>query len=171
MLASLVDKSLLRETADRRFFMLDTISEYARERLGQSDELHAMRDGHAHSFLALVERAGAELRGDAQGRWLARLQQEHANLLAALAWLRDSGDEAHLLRMATTLFDFWASRDPREGRRWLAAALVSGHAGLGGSQVEGALQGLVISPSSRVTMKRHACWARNASPSQKRRET
>src|SRR5581483_564625 len=80
-LASLVDKSLLRQVEDAdgeaRFVMLETIREFAAERLAASDTATDLRRRHAQYFLALAERAEAELAGAGQAAWLDRLEREH----------------------------------------------------------------------------------------------
>ena len=83
-LSSLVDKSLLRqieqENGELRFSMLETIREYALERLEESGEQQATQGRHAQFFLELAELAEPELRGARQGYWLNRLEIEHDNL-------------------------------------------------------------------------------------------
>ena len=81
-LQSLVDKSLLRHS-EERFWMLETIREYARELLEESGEAEAVRARHADHYLALAERAYAE-RFDRGLTWVGRLEAEHDNLRAAL---------------------------------------------------------------------------------------
>jgi predicted ATPase/DNA-binding SARP family transcriptional activator len=133
-LASLVAKSLLRERpgqdAELRYVMLETVREYALERLGTSGEERAMRERHARHFLVLGERfeegllAGAELRP-----WLDRLSAEHDNVRAALDWARTDGDPELELRLATPLRPFWQLRGHlAEGRGRLEAALGRAHA-------------------------------------------
>jgi predicted ATPase/class 3 adenylate cyclase len=108
-----------------RFGMLETIREYARERLEASGEGDAARRRHAQFFLALAERAEPELRGRAQGEWLARLEREHENLRAALDWCQAAEDSAEAgLRLAAALGWFWQVRgDWSEGRERLACLL------------------------------------------------
>jgi predicted ATPase/DNA-binding SARP family transcriptional activator len=111
-IAGIVDKSLLRreETPDgeARFVMLETIHEYAHERLVESGEERAIGRRHAKYFLAhLAERAEPELRGSAQRVWLERLELDHDNLRAALSWSREAGDAELGLRLATALWRFW----------------------------------------------------------------
>src|SRR5947208_1358637 len=95
VLAALVDKSLLRVRLDRdgepRFWMLETISEYARERLAGSGAEDALRRRHAAYFLALTDEAHRGLRGPGQALWLEPLESEADNLRAALTWLNESG--------------------------------------------------------------------------------
>src|SRR5262249_48677646 len=116
-LATLVDESLL-ERADERFHMLETVREYALERLVAPD---AARARHAEHFLALAEEAEPELTVDPRGAWLQRLEAEHANLRAALTW---SAGTAPDLRLVAALARFWIARGHlREARSWLDAAL------------------------------------------------
>jgi predicted ATPase/DNA-binding XRE family transcriptional regulator/Tfp pilus assembly protein PilF len=128
-LASLVDKSLLRQDAttshEPGFLMLETIREYGLEQLEHSGEAEATRDAHAHYYLQLVERCEPQLWGGAQEQWLDRLEQEHGNLRVALAWhiAQDKGVEPGL-RMAGRLWRFWSVRGHwTEGQQWLEQAL------------------------------------------------
>ena len=125
LLDSLSAQSLVlqRQTADGepRFAMLETIREYALERLDEAGELDAIRQEHAAYFLALAEEAEPHLRSARQTTWLRRLDPEHDNLRAALAWSRDSGEAETGLRIAVALCWFWAFRGHvGEGRSWLA---------------------------------------------------
>jgi excisionase family DNA binding protein len=129
-LASLVDKSLLRpeapETGEPRFAMLETIREYAEERLAASGEGDDVRRAHAAWCLALAEAAAAALAGPAQRDWLPRLEADHDNLRAALAFALRAGDAATGLRLAGALAGFWWQRGHfREGRAWLERALAA----------------------------------------------
>jgi predicted ATPase len=110
-LQSLVDKSLLRHT-DERFSMLETIREYAAERLSESDEPEALLDRHASYFLSFAERAEGHLRGPDRAGWLDRLEEERDNLRAALDWMGAVGSGEAELRLATALRDFWLARGP-----------------------------------------------------------
>jgi len=105
-LASLVDKSLLRRSADR-FWMLETIRQFALERLGERSDLRVLRRRHALHYLALAERAEPELRGPAQRRWLERLELDQDNLRAALSWSGEAGDVGVGLRLTAALWRFW----------------------------------------------------------------
>jgi predicted ATPase/transcriptional regulator with XRE-family HTH domain len=131
-LDALVQKSLLRHEEETtpdgypelRFRMLETIREYAVERLAAGGADAALRDRHAAFYLALAEQAEPELSGGQQSGWLARLQREHANLRAALGWLLEREHTERALRMTKALNRFWRVRGHlTEGRKWAAAAL------------------------------------------------
>jgi predicted ATPase/class 3 adenylate cyclase len=127
-LAALVDQSLLRQAegpdGEPRFRRLETIREYALERLEQSGEADAMRRQHAQFFLRWAEEAEPQLIGRSQQLWLARLETDHDNLRAALTWAVAGGSAEVTVRLATALGGFWLTRGyMSEGRRWLEAAL------------------------------------------------
>lgn len=127
-LTSLIDQSLLRQElrdGELRFTMLETIREYAQERLGASGERDTVQRRHVGYFLALAERAELGLQGVDPSVWLARLEAEHDNFRAALSWcLGEYGNAESGLRLAATLVQFWEIRGYwNEGRRWLEAAL------------------------------------------------
>ncbi len=127
-LAQLRECSLLlcEETAQgMRFRMLETLREYAQECLAEAGELEVYRRRHADCFLTLAEQVEPELQGREQAEWLQRLETEHDNLRAALAWYQsaEKGGE-HGLRLAGALGRFWVMRGHlREGRAYLTAAL------------------------------------------------
>ena len=124
-LASLVDKSLLRQTEEGRFFMLETIREFAGECLEAGGELNRIRRGHFDFFLALAEEAHEDLEfAQRETFWHKRLELEHDNFRAALQWALDL-DEARLeLRLAAALSRFWHARSNLdEGRSRVAGAL------------------------------------------------
>jgi predicted ATPase len=122
-LQSLVDKSLIRHTQER-FWMLETIREYASERLEASSEANELRRRHTEFFLTLVERATSELEGPDQAYWFARLRAEEDNLRAALLWSSEAGMAETTLRSAAALWRFWWMRGAlAEGGRWYAHAL------------------------------------------------
>jgi predicted ATPase len=122
VLASLVDKSLLRH-ADERFTMLETIREYATERLESSGEAEEIRLRHAGHFLALAEEAEPHMRLFS-AEWVDRLGREHDNLRAALDHFTVTGQTELLLQLAGALADFWDSGGHvAEGNRRLDDAL------------------------------------------------
>src|SRR5215211_7506518 len=127
-LSSLVDKSILRQEemveGEPRFVMLETIREYARERLEANGKAEKIRRLHAEYFLALAEQGASELQGPEEATWLERLEIDHDNMRAALSWTLRS-EEAQLgMRLAGALWRFWDLRGYYgEGRRWLEEAL------------------------------------------------
>jgi predicted ATPase/class 3 adenylate cyclase len=129
--SSLVDKSLLRQvegaagdTGEPRFTMLETIHEYAQEKLEESGEAEEIGRRHAEFFLALAEEARSQLNGSEQGRWLSCLEAEHDNLRAALSRTLAQGEVELAGRLAGALWRFWNMRGHvREGRQWLREVL------------------------------------------------
>ncbi len=125
---SLLDKSLLRREAgangEPRLVMLETIHEYARERLTASGEEKALREAHLAYYLQFAERAEPELVGSKQKMWLDRLAVEHDNLRAALGWTQEQGETERGLQVAATLWRFWLAHGRlSEGRDWLEKLL------------------------------------------------
>jgi predicted ATPase/class 3 adenylate cyclase len=110
-LARLVDRSLV--IVDRgqttRYRMLETIRQYARERLIQSGEAAAIADRHFAAFKSLAEVAEPELRGPAMGDWLDRLDAEADNVAAALEWGLEASPWA-AVEMATAMMAYWSCR-------------------------------------------------------------
>ena len=128
LVSSLRDKSLVVPrrggNGEARFAMLDTIREYALERLRADGEDDAAQRRLAEHLADVAEKAYVELRGPEQALWLGRLEDDHANFDAALAWARDAGASELLLRIAGALWRFWFVRGHiREGRRWIGEAL------------------------------------------------
>jgi non-specific serine/threonine protein kinase len=115
------------EDDEPTFGMLETVREYAWERLAAADELTVARRAHAYFYLALAEQADSHLRGPDQRIWWLRLEREQNNLRTALRWLLDQDDEAERaegLRLAGALGWFWRMRGYNvEGRSWLEEAL------------------------------------------------
>ena len=127
-LESLVSKSLLRQDmrsdGEPCFTMLETIREYAAERLAVSGEEAALQRAHAAYYLALAEEVEPALTGPAHETWLKRTEEEHDNYRAALGWALRHGETRMALRLAIGLQWFWYFRGHlREGRQWLEAAL------------------------------------------------
>jgi predicted ATPase/transcriptional regulator with XRE-family HTH domain len=130
--AALIDKSLVYQadgahqpkTGETRFALLETIREFALEQLTVSGEATTIRQQHAHVFLTLAEVSSSYRYGAMQQEWLARLDLDHDNLRAALAWSLTDDDASISLRIAGALGGFWRERGYwSEGRRWLEAAL------------------------------------------------
>jgi len=91
-----------------RFFMFETLREYAWERLLESGEAEAMQRQHAQFFSALAEEAEPQLFFQMRAHWLERLEREHDNLRAALDRFEAAGDVEQALRLAAALAAFWA---------------------------------------------------------------
>jgi tetratricopeptide (TPR) repeat protein len=126
--SSLLDKSLLRQEEgpeeEPRFVMLETVHEFAREKLQESGEAESLKRTHAGYFLALAEEARPELNGPDQLEWLERLEAEHDNIRAALSWALERKEDELALRLGGALGLFWSVRSYHsEGRRWLEATL------------------------------------------------
>lgn len=125
---ALVDTSLLRQDVDpdgtTRYRMLETVREFAEERLDESEATGSLHRAHAAYFLSFAERYQlAELLPDGDLA-VARLEAERANLRAALAWLEEAGEPGLFLRLAAALGRFWYTQAHfREGRSWLEVAV------------------------------------------------
>jgi predicted ATPase/class 3 adenylate cyclase len=122
-LASLVDKSLLRRTetagGEGRFGMLETIKEYAGDRLAEAFDAADTVRRHAEFFAALVEKAEPHLTTDEQVTWLDRCEREHDNIRAVLRRAVEGGDPETGLRIVAALWRFWQQRGHlREGLQW-----------------------------------------------------
>ena len=127
-ISSLVDKSLIRQeeapNGEPRFVMLETVHEFAREKLQESAEAEQIKREHAEYFLTLAEEAYPELRGPNQLKWLESLEAEHDNMRAALSWALERKEVEVSLRLGGALWWFWEVRGYHsEGRRWLEQAL------------------------------------------------
>ncbi len=112
LVTRLVDKSLVvahMEVAPTRFRMLETIRQYAEERLADAAEAHAARQRHAEVFSALARAAAPGLDGPDLEAWVARLGEEHANLTVAFGWLIDREDAPTAWTMLGDLTFYWAS--------------------------------------------------------------
>ena len=126
--SSLLDKSLLRQEegpgGEPRFVMLETVHEFAREKLEQSEEAEKIKRTHAQYFLTLAEQAYPELKGANQLEWLDRLEAEHDNMRLALSWALERKEAEVAIRLGGALWLFWFVRGYNsEGRRWLQEAL------------------------------------------------
>jgi predicted ATPase/DNA-binding CsgD family transcriptional regulator len=124
-LESLVNKNLILRNAlpdgDLRFGMLETLHEYAKERLAASGEAATLARRHAAYFVDLAERAEPELRQAQQCHWFRRLKADHDNLRATLTWSLDDddGDRSLGVRLGGALGLFWTTYGYQaEGRQW-----------------------------------------------------
>jgi tetratricopeptide (TPR) repeat protein len=156
-LETLIDSSLVQQAigadGESRFGMLETIREYALERLDASGEADALRRRHADYYLAVAEEAAPTGPGGTmgplggwiggRGGWLDRLEREHENIRGALSWTAEYGQRAAVagasvadfeaaevaalgLRLGAVLWPFWLARGYlREGRAWLAVLLAA----------------------------------------------
>jgi tetratricopeptide (TPR) repeat protein len=127
-LSSLVDKNLLQRTdqfdSEVRFTMLETIREYANERLLSSGEEAATRQAHAAYSLVLAEEGNPELSPAERVQWLGRCDQEIDNFRCALDWLFDTKHLDWALRLCMALFRYWDMREHlAEGRSRLESVL------------------------------------------------
>jgi len=122
-LQSLVEKSLVR-FASERYWMLETIRAYARERLDESGTRGEMREAHAEHFVAMAFRAEPHLAGTReQAVWLDRIDVEHSNVREALSFLEPRAPD-EFLRLAAALWRFWQMQSYfGEGRDWLRRAI------------------------------------------------
>ncbi len=123
-LTALLEQSLLARIADRRFLYLDTIREFALERLAASPEADEVHRRHLMFFLALAESADlSAIRRGSGGERLDIAIAAQNNVAAALAWAVASGSVGLGLELAIAMERFWVTHDPREGMRWFAALL------------------------------------------------
>jgi predicted ATPase/DNA-binding CsgD family transcriptional regulator/DNA-binding XRE family transcriptional regulator len=186
-LVSLAEKSLLlparsdeeegsagEEDLEPAFGMLETVREYARERLAAAGELAAAGRAHALYFLTLAQRGEAHLRGPEQRAWFVRLEREHDNLRAALWWLLYGGDQVGPdgasaaaereagLRLAAALGYFWYLRGYHsEGRRWLEEALARAPQEDGRARVDSAARTrALIAAGPLLMVQAEYAWAR-----------
>ena len=116
-LGSLVDSSLVQpQTRDGepRFGLLETIREYALERLRDGADWREAHDRHAAYFRALAEPAPAELQGPGQLAWLDRLETEHGNLGAAMSWLVEQDQLEPAIQLSWATWRFWWLRGHAE---------------------------------------------------------
>ena len=127
LLTSLADKSLVaaeQEDAQTRYRLLETVRQYARDRLEDSGGSAAVRVRHRDYYLALAEEADPKLRGAEQAEWLRRLEEEHENLRAGLEWSLEEAGSKGGLRLCGALQRFWWTRGHfTEGRQWCTRVL------------------------------------------------
>jgi predicted ATPase/class 3 adenylate cyclase len=127
LLTSLIDKSLVAVEEDDghvRYRLLETVRQYARERLVESEDAEAIRQRHRDYFLCLVEAADEKLLGAEQAGWLQRLEEEHDNLRSALEWSHGESRSQEGLRLCRAMHRFWFTRGyVAEGRQWCARIL------------------------------------------------
>ena len=131
LLGQLINKSLVvvedrseDPASETRYRMLETIRDFAREKLDDSGEKEHVQFCHRDFFVALAQQAEPKLIGAHQLEWLDRLEAEHDNLRVALDVTLKSGDVETTLKFAESLFWFWYRRSYfTEGRYWLERTL------------------------------------------------
>ena len=122
-LASLVDKSLVRRIGDR-YSLLETIQEYAAERLHEAGLPRELEARHRQWYVGLAEEADHRSRSGDRELWFDRLEEDHGNLRAALTSGHEYGEVGEEVRLATALWRFWAERGyVSQGLRLLEDAL------------------------------------------------
>ena len=122
LISQLVTKSLVVANQDagheRRYRLLETIRQYAREKLVEAGEEERFRTRHLQYFLQLSEQAEPGLRGPKQVEWMSRLHDERDNIRAALGWADQTDVEAGLY-LASRLDVLWEDIEIREATHWL----------------------------------------------------
>jgi predicted ATPase/class 3 adenylate cyclase len=131
-LGSLIDKSLLRLSAKEgwggalRVEMLESIRDFALERLAENGDIDEYRRRHALVFVDLAEQAEPHLTGTEGGPWLDRLEREHDNMRAAFGWALESGRGDVAVRLTYALWRYWQMRGHlTEGRERAEQALAA----------------------------------------------
>jgi predicted ATPase/class 3 adenylate cyclase/DNA-binding XRE family transcriptional regulator len=127
LLSGLVAKSLVL-AEDRsggvHYRMLESVSKYAQEKIGETGETNRLRDRHLLHFAAWAEQVAPKLRSAEQIPWMERMEAEHDNIRSALEWSLSGGDRQAGLRLAVAASWFWYPRSYwREGLTWLRAIL------------------------------------------------
>jgi predicted ATPase/transcriptional regulator with XRE-family HTH domain len=132
-LEGLVDNNLIqrldKHEDEPRFGMLESVREYAAQKLLESGELETLRGRHGAWCLSLAERAATELTGPSQAEWLERLDRALDNLRLALVWLHEHQQTDLGLQLAGALGRFWSTRrHVAEGREWVERFLTAPNA-------------------------------------------
>ena len=127
-LASLVDKSMLqhelRPNGEPRFMLLETLREYALERLESDGQLDAARSRHLSFFLEFVESSEPGPKKPNLSAWMKGLEEEHDNLRAAIQWALENNQVESALRIAGSIWRFWQIHGHvEEGAKWMSAIL------------------------------------------------
>ncbi|MGY1708568.1 AfsR/SARP family transcriptional regulator [Geodermatophilus sp. SYSU D00758] len=140
-----VDRAVPARDAGPRYHLLETIREYAAERLTESGEADRVARAHVVHLTHLAERAEAELRGDGQARWLPRLALERDDVDAALTWCTaHAGEEPDAgLRLVAPLGWYWYFASRPDGGPRVAAVLDAAPTGSPAARAR-ALQALAV---------------------------
>jgi len=127
LLEHLINKSLViaeEKGHESRYRMLETMRQYAHEKLVDAGESDALREGHLDYFLQFAESAAPHLIRPEQLEWLAQLNADYENLRAALEWALSEETAELSLRLCAALGKFWHIRSYwLEGSKWLKSAL------------------------------------------------
>ncbi len=144
-LASLVNKNLIRRD-DERLALLETIREFACEKLETSDRESEIKRRHAEYCLALAKSANLTI--EAQGEMHHEIViRNRDNMRAALEWARDTGEIGLGLELAAALENYWVTSDPQDGMRWLSMLL-----GRAGDGISGELRALALRAYASSTL-------------------
>ena len=130
LLTHLHNKSLLvvdpDSSAEPRYRMLETVRQYAQERLNDAGDGDAIRDRHLRYFVALSEEAAQKIHGPQLGMWMARLGLDQENLLAAHAWCRHAREGRQAgLRLVASLWRYWITSAQLERGHELAISALA----------------------------------------------
>jgi len=130
VLTALMDKSLIHQVesphGEARIGMLETIREFALERLRESPDFDATSRRHADFVAAFTRDAGDAIRGESFAVWLRQFDRQLGNVRSALAWAQSAREHARGLRISADLVEYWTSRGLiPEGRDWIEAFLSS----------------------------------------------
>jgi non-specific serine/threonine protein kinase len=127
VLARLVDKSLVtcerHEFGPVRYRLLETVRQFGAEQLTASADTSELRTRHMHWFVAMAERSATRLNTPQQGQYFEAIQQELANLRAAIDWAIECGDASAGLRLAVAMRQFWFHGHQTEGQAYLQTLL------------------------------------------------
>jgi predicted ATPase len=127
LLTSLVEKSLVlyeERSGEGRYRLLETVRQYARDRLLEAAEANPIREQHLHYSVSWAEKAAAQMQETEEARWVERFEEEHDNLRAALGWSGVQGERQAGLRLGGAQGRFWEVLGYwREGREQLAVLL------------------------------------------------
>ena len=111
MISHLVDKSLVManrlERGETRYRLLETIREYALEKLTESQDMVIVKNKHLEYFVQFADEGDRKIKGPEQVAWLERLEDEYNNLHAALGWALENKNREAGLRLSTSLVYFW----------------------------------------------------------------
>ncbi len=126
LVLGLVDKSMIVMEEDEtgtRYRLLETLRQYARDRLSEQSDPDQLRRRHADVFVDLAERLDPALRGPGQTAARRQFEAEHDNLRVALTWAHDSDEPVLVLRLVAALGSFWTESGYwAEARTWMSAA-------------------------------------------------